>query len=86
MGKALVESVLCNNSEVWVVNAEYKRKLLAVEMDYLRRSAGVSRLQRIRNQEIRRRMKAEENVIDRIEKRKLKMVWTPYANATTMMA
>lgn len=72
MGKTLVESVLCYNSEVWVVNAKYKQKLLAVEMDYLRRSAGISKLQRIRNHEIRRRMGAEENVIDRIEKRKLK--------------
>ena len=65
MGKTLVES------EVWVVNAKYEQKLLAVEMDYLRRSAGISRLQRIWNHEIRRRMKAEENVIDRIEKRTL---------------
>ena len=32
MGKTLVESVLCYNSEVWVVNAKYKQKLLAVEM------------------------------------------------------
>ena len=53
------------------MNAKYKQKLLAVEMDYLRRSAGISRLQRIRNHEIRR-MKVEENVIDRIEKRKVK--------------
>ena len=72
MGKTLAESVLCYNSEVWVVNAKYKQKLLAGEMDYLTGSAGISRLQRIRNHEIRRRMKTEENVTDRIEKRKLK--------------
>lgn len=54
-GQTTVESVLCYGSEIWVMKEE-KRKLLAVEMDYLRKSAGVSRLQRIRNEEIRNRM------------------------------
>ena len=49
-----------------------KRKLTAVEMDYLRRSARRSRLERIRNEQIRREMSAEETVIERIEKKSLK--------------
>jgi hypothetical protein len=42
-----------------------------VEIDYLRRSARVSRLEYISNQEIRTRMNAEESIIDRIKKKGL---------------
>ncbi|XP_030759846.1 uncharacterized protein LOC115885173 [Sitophilus oryzae] len=49
-----------------------KRRLTAVEMDYLRRSAGVSKMDRITNIEIRHRMNAPETIIDRVEIRGLK--------------
>ena len=45
LGKAIVESVACYGCEVWLLKTEEQRKLLALEMDYLRRSARVSRLQ-----------------------------------------
>jgi hypothetical protein len=48
-------------------NEYYRKRLQAVEMDYLRRSARVSRLQHVNNQEIRTRMNAEESKIDRIK-------------------
>jgi hypothetical protein len=41
-------------------------------MDYLRRSARVSRLEHISNQEIRTRMNAEESIMDRIKNKGLK--------------
>lgn len=72
IGRTLVESVLCYGSEVWVLNADLERRLQAVEMDYLRRSARVSRIQRISNDEIRRRMKTTTTVIDRIKIRGLR--------------
>ena len=72
IGQTMVESVLCYGSEIWALKEEDKRKLLAIEMDYLRRSARVSRLQRVRNEEIRNRMKATESVIQRVEKRGLR--------------
>lgn len=43
-----------------------------MEMDYIRRSAGISRLDRIRNEEIRRRMQAHDTAVDRLERRSLK--------------
>jgi hypothetical protein len=48
-------------------NEYYRKRLQAVEMDYLRRSARFSRLEHISNQEIRTRMNAEESIIDRIK-------------------
>lgn len=71
--KTLVESVLCYGSEIWVMNADLERRLKATEMDYLRRSARVSRLQRITNEEIRQKMHAQDTIIDRIERNGL--VW-----------
>ena len=47
LGKAMVESVACYGCEVWLLKTEeQKKKLLALEIDYLRRSARVSRLQK----------------------------------------
>lgn len=68
----MVESVLCYGSEVWTLKAENLRKLNTVEMDYLRRSAGISKMEHIPNQEIRNIMHAEETVVDRIQIRGLK--------------
>ena len=46
LGKGVVESVACYGCEVWLLKREEQRKLLALEMDCLRRSARVSRLQK----------------------------------------
>lgn len=43
-----------------------KKRLLPVEMDYLRHRSGVSRLEHIYNEVIRQRMKAKQNVLFRI--------------------
>ena len=42
----MVKSVDCYGCEVWLLKREEQRKPLALEMDYLRRSARVSRLQK----------------------------------------
>jgi hypothetical protein len=55
------------------MNEQYKRRINAVEIDYLHRSARVSRLEHINNEEIRKRMDTEEGAIERIQKRGL--IW-----------
>ncbi|KAJ9582946.1 hypothetical protein L9F63_022707 [Diploptera punctata] len=72
IGKTLVESVTMYGSEVWTINKHYKNRLIALEMDYLRRSARKSKLEHVTNNEIRNIMEAEENIIERIEEKKLK--------------
>ena len=37
----MVESVACYGCEVWLLKTEEQRKLLALDMDYLRMSASV---------------------------------------------
>ena len=38
----MIESVACYGCEVWLLKTEEQRKLLALKMDYLRRSARVT--------------------------------------------
>ena len=68
----MVASVACYGCEVWLLKTEEQRKLLALEMDYLRRSARVFRLQKIPNTTIRSKMQAEQSILDRIQRRQLK--------------
>ena len=58
--------------EVWLLKPEGQRELLALEMDYLRRSARVSRLQKT-SQTINFRQNA---------KKAIEMVWTPPQNGS----
>lgn len=66
--RAIIESILTYGSECWTMNERMKKRVLATEMDGLRRSMRISRLQHVRNTYIRQEMEAEETVIDRIEK------------------
>lgn len=71
--KSIVESVMVYGAEVWDVSETNRRKLLATEMDYLRRSCRRSRLEMVRNTEIREMMDKKHNITDEIERRQL--VW-----------
>lgn len=75
--KSIVESVMIYGAEVWDVSKKNKQKLLATEMDFLRRSCRKSRLERVRNTEIREMMDKEQTVADEIERRQL--VWFGHA-------
>ncbi|KAK4876924.1 hypothetical protein RN001_009430 [Aquatica leii] len=72
IGQTMVKKVLGYGSEVWTIKEDDKRKIMAVEMDHLRRSARKPRLEHVRNDEIRRTMEVTETIIERIEKRSLK--------------
>ena len=66
----MVESVAYYGCEVWLLKTEEQRKLLALEMYYLR-STRLSRLQKIPNTAIRSKMQAEQSILDRIKRRQL---------------
>lgn len=44
----------------------------SLTMDYLQRRSRILQLDKITNKEIRRRMKAEDSVVDKVKKRGLK--------------
>ena len=69
---ALVEPVLLYGSECWCLKKEDERRLLVTEMSWLRRIKGRSRRERIRNTTTRKELGAEETVVEKIQKRRLK--------------
>lgn len=60
--ETIVQSILLYGAETWEITQRDREELLAVEMDFLRRRCRVSRLEHVRNEEIRRRMGMESTV------------------------
>ena len=69
----IVQSVRTYGAEVWDVSAKNKNKLLSTEMDYLRRSCRLRRVDRVRNETIRNMMGVERDIVDKVQRKQL--VW-----------
>jgi hypothetical protein len=75
LGKAMVECLACYGCEFLLLTREWQRKLLALEMNYLTRSARVLRLQqKISNISNSSKMQAEKYILDRIQRKTTEMV------------
>jgi pullulanase/glycogen debranching enzyme len=75
---ATVKSTLTYGAETWTVKQKHRNKLLATEMDYLRRSARISRMDKIRNEAIRTKNWNKDKHCT--GNRTTKMVWPRQAN------
>jgi hypothetical protein len=64
-----VKSILIYGAETWSIKRKHRHKLLATEMDYLRRSARISRMDRIRNETIRTKMGIKKDILQEIEQK-----------------
>ena len=62
MFEGIVEPSLMYGSEVWVLNKSERKKIEAVEMNCLRSICGVRRIDRVRNEEVRRVCGKERSV------------------------
>ena len=56
------------------------KNILALELDDLRRLARLPRRQKISNTTIRSKMKAEQSILDRIQRRKTEVVWRRFTS------
>jgi len=70
--ETVVMAKVLYGSEVWCMSVNEKKKLEVFEMKCLRRICGVNRMDRIRNEEIRRRCGIGRGVLERAEERMLK--------------
>ena len=70
--EAMVIPVLLYGTESWTLTRQEEQKILVAEMSWLRKILGISRLQHIRNDEIRRRTGMEVTTVDRIKTRRLR--------------
>lgn len=68
----IVKSIVTYGSEVWQLKEKSMKTLEATEMDYWRRSAGKSRLERIRNERIREVMGIKHTIVEDIKIKQLK--------------
>ena len=59
-------------TEAWGMRSTEKRKLNVLEMKCLRRLVGVSRMDRVRNEEVRRRARIERKLAGRSDQRVLR--------------
>ncbi|KAJ4439728.1 hypothetical protein ANN_07856 [Periplaneta americana] len=66
----IVESILTSGGMRWTLTERQKDRVRSVEMDGLRRSLSISRLQRVRNGTILEKWNIQEDVIDRLECRR----------------
>ena len=69
--KAIVDPILTYGAECWQFTAKERRMVESVEMDFLRRACRISRMEHIRNEEIRQRTRRIYTSTDNIESRQL---------------
>ena len=62
----ILESIVTYGSEAWEINTRNEKRLKALEMDIWRRACGVSRREHVRNEEIRRRVQRNKDIMDTI--------------------
>lgn len=67
----MVQSIMTYAAEHWIINKRNKSKITAVEMEYWRRCCGVTRMDRVRNEEIRQRMNVQTDALNYIEEKRL---------------
>jgi hypothetical protein len=71
--QTIIQSILVYGAEVWQISTREINNVLSTEMDVLRRSARKSRMERIKNEDIKETMgvKGRTDIIDIIEKKRL---------------
>jgi hypothetical protein len=71
----MVKSVLIYGAETWSLYEDDRRRISTTEMDPLRRSARISKLDRKTNEYIREKMDAPDTMLDENPKT-THLVWT----------
>ncbi|XP_030751599.1 uncharacterized protein LOC115879091 [Sitophilus oryzae] len=70
---SIVKSIITYSSEVWPLKEKTERTRKATEMDFWRRSAGKSRIDKIPSETIRRQMELKHDIEDDIRTQQL--IW-----------
>jgi hypothetical protein len=64
-------AILLHGCDVWQLGKREEQRIVATGMDYWRRAAGISRLERIRNERFREIMRVDGNTVENIRKKQL---------------
>ena len=76
--KSIIKSTLLYGTETWTIAEKNRKKLEATEMDVFRRTLGISRMERIRNEEVRLRMGIEDTIMKDVKHKQL--IWYGHVN------
>ena len=74
--QVLILSARLYNSETWTLKENQKDRLRVLEMTFLRKIEGVTRRDRVRNQDIYTRLYYQRNVVQRIQQRQSTLFWS----------
>ncbi|XP_057670224.1 uncharacterized protein LOC130902259 [Diorhabda carinulata] len=69
---SIIKSITTYSSEIWPLKEKTVKMLEATEMDYWRRAAGISRLEKISNDRIREIMKVQHTITEDIRMNQLR--------------
>ena len=69
--KTVVRNIMTYSSDAWTTNKHTRTKLMTAEMDFWRRSARISRREKIRNEVIKERMNVKNSIVGFIQTKKL---------------
>lgn len=69
--RVIIQSVVLYGAEIWQLSEQMRTKLRVMEMDFLRRSAGISRREKIRNERIKEIMGLKQDILHEIERKQL---------------
>ena len=78
----LVRSILTYGAGNWVINKNNQRKINAVEMEFWRRCCQLTRLDKVRNEEIREKMNVQNDTLTFIEEKIL--LWYGHVKRTNI--
>jgi hypothetical protein len=70
--ETMIQPILLYGSECWTMRKQDEKRILTAEMSWLRKIAGVSRLQRIRNDDIRQALGIQTTLLDKVIQRRLR--------------
>lgn len=73
--KAVIEPIFTCATECWYVSSKNKQNIYIFEMDILRRASRISRLQHIRNEEIRESTNRFVSLLHQ-EDKEIDIMWT----------
>jgi len=68
----MIQPIFLYGSECWTMRKQDEKRILTREMSWLRKIAGISRLQKIRNDDIRQALSVEPTLLDKVVQRRLR--------------
>ena len=70
--ETMIQPIFLYGSECWTMRKQDEKRILTAEMSWLRKIAGISRLQKIRNDDIRQSLGIQTTLLDKVVQRRLR--------------